>query len=156
MVTFARWIVRAVMFSTFHVKPLREDGTNRAHSPCVRVRGGGGHLGDGDDSSVVFQGGVLQEPRVLALDELIPVEEVGQACKGSHPCSLSKRSWCLEAVGQSLEEWHAGGKVAGGSGGYFIIVGGKILDPAVGVGALGLGDRSEVVFHRGLPRRRVG
>ena len=35
-----------------------------------------------DANSVVFQGGVVQEPRVcLALDELIPVNEVRQACE---------------------------------------------------------------------------
>ena len=79
------------------------------------------NLGDGDDSSVVFQGGVLQEPRVLALDELILVEEVRQACKGPEPAKNIRilfrgqqglGVWKL-AVGQSLEEWYVGGKVAG-------------------------------------------
>ena len=38
-------------------------------------------LTEDDASSVVFQGGVVQEPRVCsALDELIPVTEVRQAC----------------------------------------------------------------------------
>ena len=37
-------------------------------------------LFEDDANSVVFQGGVVQEPRVcLALDELIPVNEVWQA-----------------------------------------------------------------------------
>ena len=44
-----------------------------------------------DASSVVFQGGVVQEPRVcLALDELIPVTEVRQACES--PRASEKRS----------------------------------------------------------------
>ena len=39
-----------------------------------------------DANSVVFQGGVVQEPRVcLALDELIPVNEVRQARKAPEP-----------------------------------------------------------------------
>ena len=39
-----------------------------------------------DASSVVFQGGVVQEPRVcLALDELIPANEVRQACEAPEP-----------------------------------------------------------------------
>ena len=116
------------------------------------------NLGDGDDSSVVFQGGVLQEPRVLVLGGLIPVEEVRQACKGPEPAKNNRilfrgqqglGVWKL-AVGQSLEEWHVEGKVAGGTGGYFTTVGGKIVDPAVGAGALELGDMSEVVLHRRL------
>ena len=105
------------------------------------------HLGDGDDSSEVFQCGVLHEPRVLDLDEVIPVEEVRQAYMGPEPAKNIRilfrgqqglGVWKL-AVGQSLEEWHAGGKVTGGSGGYFTTVGGKILEPAVDVGALGVG-----------------
>ena len=37
-------------------------------------------------SSVVFQGGVVQEPRVcLSLDELIPITEVRQACEAPEP-----------------------------------------------------------------------
>ena len=39
-----------------------------------------------DASSVVFQGGVVQEPRVcLALDELISITEVRQACEAPEP-----------------------------------------------------------------------
>ena len=43
-------------------------------------------LTEDDASSVVFQGGVVQEPRVfLALDELIAVTEVRQACEAPEP-----------------------------------------------------------------------
>ena len=39
-----------------------------------------------DANSVVFQGGVVQEPRVcLALNELIPVNEVRQPCEAPEP-----------------------------------------------------------------------
>ena len=54
---------------------------------------------------------------MLASDELIPVEEVRQACKSSEPTKNNGilfrgqqglGVWKL-AVGQSPEEWHAGG-----------------------------------------------
>ena len=55
-----------------------------------------------DANSVVFQGGVVQEPRVcLALDELIPVN----ACKAPEPAKSiqtlfrGQQSWSLETGG---------------------------------------------------------
>ena len=43
-------------------------------------------INEDDASSVLFQGGVVQEPKVcLALDELIPVTEVRQACEAPEP-----------------------------------------------------------------------
>ena len=70
-----------------------------------------------DANSVVFQGGVVQEPRVcLALDELIPVGEVRQACKAPEPAKSVQilfrgqhglGVWKLAAE-QSLEERYCG------------------------------------------------
>ena len=110
-------------------------------------------------SSVVFQGGVVQEPRVcLALDELIPVTEVRQACEAPEPAKSVQilfrgehglGVWKLAAE-QSLAESYSGGKLVGGLDGYFATVGGKILDSRVRVGSLGLGHMTEVVFHQRL------
>ena len=71
-----------------------------------------------DASSVVFQGGVVQEPRVcLALDELIPVTEVRQACEAPEPAKSVQilfrgehglGVWKLAAE-QSLADWYSGG-----------------------------------------------
>ena len=48
-----------------------------------------------DVSSVVLQGGVVQEPRVcLSLDELLPVNEVRQACEASEKRS-DTLSWSI-------------------------------------------------------------
>ena len=78
-----------------------------------------------DASSVVFQGGVVQEPRVcLALDELLPVNEVRQACEAPEPAKsvqilfrgqhgLGVRKLAAE---QSLAEWHSGEKLVVGVG----------------------------------------
>ena len=105
-------------------------------------------LKEDDASSVVFQGGVVQEPRVcLALDELIPVTEVRQACEAPEPAKSVQilfrgehglGVWKLAAE-QSLAEWYDGGKLAGRLDGYFATVGGKILDSRARVGSFGLG-----------------
>ena len=43
-------------------------------------------VSEDDASSVVFQGGVVQEPRVcLAEDELTPTTEVREACEAPEP-----------------------------------------------------------------------
>ena len=112
-----------------------------------------------DANSVVFQGGVVQELRVcLALDELIPVNEVRQASKAPEPAKSVQilfrgqhglGVWKLAAE-QSLAKWFSAGKVVGGLEGYFATVGRKIADSAVEVGTQGLGHMSEVVFHRRL------
>ena len=60
------------------------------------------NFGDGDDSSLVFHGWVLQEPRVLALDELIPVEEVRLVCKGPEPAKNIAFCFLSCADGNSL------------------------------------------------------
>ena len=69
-----------------------------------------------DASSVVFHGGVVQEPRVcLALDELLPVSEVRQACEAPEPAKSVRilfrgqhglGVWKLAAE-QSLAEWYS-------------------------------------------------
>ena len=120
------------------------------------------YLGDGDDSLVVFQGGVLEvepQPLVLHLDELIPVAEVSQVVVSPEPAKsirvLFRHGRGLGvrelAEGWSLGEWHActfGRKEEkAGSGGYFTTFGGKILDLEVEVQTLRLVDMSEVVFH---------
>ena len=76
-----------------------------------------------DASSVVFHGGVVQEPRVcLALDKLVPVNEVRQACEAPEPAKSVQilfrgphglGVWKLAAE-QSLAEWYAGVKLSGG------------------------------------------
>ena len=118
-----------------------------------------------DASSVVFEGGVVQEPRVcLALDELIPVTEVRQACEAPEPAKIVQilfrgehGPWSLETGGRAVScgvvWWEdAGRRGEGGRGldGYFATVGGKILDSRARVGSLGLGHMAEVVFHRRL------
>ena len=99
-----------------------------------------------DASSVVFQGAVVQEPRVcLALDELLPVYEVRQVCEAPEPAKSVQilfrgqhglGVWKLVAE-QSLAEWYSGRKLVGELDGYFATVGGKILDSRVRVGSLG-------------------
>ena len=116
-------------------------------------------LSDEDASSVDFQGDVVQEPRVcLALDELILVTEVRQACGPPEPAKSVQTLfradhglgvWNLAAE-QSLADWYSGRKPVGGLVGYFPTVGGKILDSGRKVGSLGLGHMAEVVFHRRL------
>ena len=72
----------------------------------------------------------------LALDELIPVPEVRQACvtpekaksvqilfRGQHSLGV----WKLAAE-QSLAEWYSGRRQVVGLHGYFVTIGGKILD----------------------------
>ena len=102
-----------------------------------------------DASSVVFQGGVVQEPRVcLALDELLPVNEVRQACEAPEPAKSVQilvrgqhglGVWKLAAEQSLGEVVFSGVKLVGGLDGYFATVGGKILDSKVKVGSLGLG-----------------
>ena len=80
---------------------------------------------ENDASSVVFQGGVVQEPRVcLALDELIPVTEVRQACEAPEPAKSVQilvrgqhglGVWKMAAE-QSLADWYSGEKLVGGVG----------------------------------------
>ena len=54
-------------------------------------------------SSVVFQCGVVQDPRVcLALDELIPIAEVRQACEAPEPVKCVQIMYRGE---QSLAHW---------------------------------------------------
>ena len=81
-----------------------------------------------DANSVVFWGGVVQEPRVcLALDELILVNEVRQACEAPEPAKSvqilfrGRRGlgvWKLAAE-ESLAERYSGGKLVEGLEGYF-------------------------------------
>ena len=94
----------------------------------------------------------------MALDQLIPVNEVRQACEAPEPAKSVQilfrgqhglGVWKLAAE-QSLAEWYFWRGAGRGIGGYFATVGGKILDSAVKVGTLGLGHMSEVVFHRRL------
>ena len=116
-------------------------------------------LAEDDASPVVFQGGVVQEPRVsLALDELIPVTEVRQACEAPEPAKSVQilfrgehglRVWQLAAE-QSLAERYSGWKLVGELGGYFATVGGRILDSKEGLALLGLRHKAEVVLHRRL------
>ena len=85
-------------------------------------------INEDDVSSVVFQGGVVQEPRVcLALDELISIAEVRQACEAPEPekCvqilirgehGLGVRNL---AADQSLAHWYSEGKLDGRLDGYF-------------------------------------
>ena len=119
-------------------------------------------INEDDASSVVFQGGVVHEPRVcLALDELISIAEVRQACEAPEPVKCVQILFRGEhglgvrnlAADQSLAHWYSEGKLDGrldGYFGYFATVGGKILDSKVRVGSLGLGHMAEVVFHRRL------
>ena len=75
-----------------------------------------------DASSVVFHGGVVQKPRVcLALDELVPVNEVRQACEAPEPAKSVQilfrgqhglGVWKLAAE-QSFAEWYSGGELVG-------------------------------------------
>ena len=112
-----------------------------------------------DANSVVFQGGVVQEPKVcLALGELIPVNNVRQACEAPELAKSVQILFCGQhglgvwklAAEQSLAERYSGGKLVGRLEGYLATVGEKILDSAVQVSSLGLGHMSEMVFHRRL------
>ena len=97
-------------------------------------------------------------PQVLSLDELIPVNEVRQACGISEPAKSVQilfcgghglGAWVLEAY-TTLAQWFFGGKRVGDEEGYFSTLGGRILNSEVEVGTLGLGQMSQVVFHRRL------
>ena len=84
---------------------------------------------EADASSVVFQGGVVQEPRVcLALDELIPITEVRQACEAPEPAKSVQILFCGEdglgvwklAAEQSLAHWYSGGGETGREVGWVL------------------------------------
>ena len=69
----------------------------------------------------------------VAVDELIPVTEVRQACEAREPAKSVQTLfrgehglavWKLAAE-QSLAEWYDGRKLAGRLGGYFATFGGR-------------------------------
>ena len=113
-------------------------------------------------SEILFRGGVVDqvaEPRLLCLDELLSIYGNIQGMSNPKPAKIiwilfrsedGLGVWGL-AGGQSHVEWHMRAcfrKVAEGSEGYFSALVGRILDPGAEVENVGLGDMSEVVFHR--------
>ena len=108
---------------------------------------------------------LCSEMQVLSLDELIPVNEVRQACGISEPAKSVQilfrgghglGVWVLEAR-TTLAQWFFGWKRVGDMDGYFSTIGGRILNSeaevcTLGVRTLGLGHLSEVVF----PQEAVG
>ena len=102
----------------------------------------------------------MEEPSTcLALDELIPVTEVRQACETAEPAKSVQIlvrgehgvGVCKLAAEQSLADWYSGVEARLEVWmGTLPPLGGKILDSGRKVGSLGLGHTAEMVFHRRL------
>ena len=94
-------------------------------------------------SEIYFSGGVLEEVPFPAVPE--PIEKIQILFRGFGGLGVWK-----VGLGETLGKWHERVGLSGGDSGqdgYYTTIGGRMLDPKVPIGRLGIQDGMEVVYQ---------